>query len=121
MAWEGDSYIAKGLYSAIELSASLKADVLFVTDGHEAPPLPASGLPPFEGKPGEVKGLIAGAGGRTKSPIPKFDDEGREIGVYGPEDVPQDNRHGLPSAGAAGRRRLASAERPVRRQGRRWR
>jgi mxaL protein len=40
MAWEGDSYVAKGLYSAIELSASLNADVLFLTDGHEAPPLP---------------------------------------------------------------------------------
>jgi mxaL protein len=100
MAWEGDSYIAKGLYSAIELAASLKSDVIFITDGHEAPPLPASGLPPFEGKRGEVKGLIAGVGSDVKSPIPKFDDEGREVGVYGPQDVPQVNHFGLPPAGA---------------------
>jgi mxaL protein len=100
MAWEADSYIAKGLYSAIELGASLKSDVIFLTDGHEAPPLPVSGLPPFEGKRGEVAGLIVGVGGDIKSPIPKFDDEGRETGVYGPQDVPQHNRFGLPPAGA---------------------
>lgn len=101
MAWEGDSYIAKGLYSAIELGASLDANVLFLTDGQEAPPLPAAGVPPFDGKPGDVPGLIVGVGGKAKSPIPKFDDDGREIGVYGPQDVPHDNRHGLAPASAS--------------------
>jgi mxaL protein len=100
MAWEADSYIAKGLYSAIDLAASLKSDVIFLTDGQEAPPLPPSGLPAFDGKPGEVSGLIVGVGADAKSPIPKFDGEGREVGVYGPQDVPQDNRFGLPPAGA---------------------
>ncbi len=100
MAWEGDSYIAKGLYSAIELGPSLNADLLFLTDGHEAPPLPDSIIPPFEGKIGDVRGLIVGVGGPAKSPIPKFDDGGREIGVYGVQDVPHDNRHGLPREGS---------------------
>ncbi|ABD87473.1 vWA domain-containing protein [Rhodopseudomonas palustris] len=99
MAWEGDSYIAKGLYSAIDLGASLDADLLFFTDGHEAPPLSGGRVPEFEGKPGAIKGLIVGVGGDAKSPIPKFDDSGREIGAYGPHDVAQDNRHGLPPAG----------------------
>jgi mxaL protein len=94
MAWQGDSYIAKGLYSAIDIAASLKSDVIFLTDGQEAPPLPFTGTPPFEGKPGDVKGLIVGIGGTEKSPIPKFDDDGRQVGVYGPSDVPQDNRIG---------------------------
>uniref|UniRef100_Q07LW8 von Willebrand factor, type A n=1 Tax=Rhodopseudomonas palustris (strain BisA53) TaxID=316055 RepID=Q07LW8_RHOP5 len=100
MAWEGDSYIASGLNSAIELGDGLNADLLFFTDGHEAPPLPRSGGAAFEGKPGAVKGLIVGVGSLTKSPIPKFDDSGREIGFYGPNDVPQDNRHGLAPAAA---------------------
>ena len=65
MAWEGDSYVAKGLYSAIDIAKSLKSDLIFITDGHELPPLPFSGLPPFEGKPGDVGGLIVGVGSHT--------------------------------------------------------
>lgn len=96
MAWEGDSHVASGLYRSIDLARSVGASLLFITDGHEAPPLPSAGPPPFEGKPGEVAGLIAGAGGHALSPIPKFDGEGKEIGFYAAEDVPHDNRVGLP-------------------------
>ncbi len=96
MAWEGDSYIAKGLYSAIDIAASLKSDLIFMSDGHEAPPTPLSGVPEFDGKPGAVKGLIVGVGGTEKSPIPKYDDEGRQIGVYSGSDVPQENHIGAP-------------------------
>jgi mxaL protein len=103
MAWQGDSYIAKGLYSAIDIAASLKSDLIFLTDGQEAPPLPFTGTPPFEGKSNEIKGLIVGVGGTDKVPIPKFDDEGRQIGVYGPNDVPQDNRIGAAPPGAEAR------------------
>jgi mxaL protein len=99
MAWQGDSYISKGLYSGIDIAKSLKSNLIFLTDGQEAPPLPASGVPEFEGKKGAVEGLIVGVGGSDKTPIPKFDDEGREIGVYGPTDVPQENRFGLPPPG----------------------
>jgi mxaL protein len=101
MAWEGDSYIAKGLFSAIEIGASLHSNLLFLTDGHEAPPVRADIAPVFDGKPGEVKGVIVGVGGMVKSPIPKFDADGREIGAYRMQDVPQDNRHGLPPEGSA--------------------
>ena len=100
MAWEGDSRIAAGLFSAIEVARELKTNLVFFTDGQEAPPLPFSGLPPFEGLAGDVRGLVVGAGGYELSPIPKFDDNGREIGFYGVEDVPQDNRFGLPPPGS---------------------
>ena len=100
MAWEGDSYIASGLYSAIDLAGPLDADLLFFTDGQEAPPLPASGPPAFSGAPGKVRGLIVGVGGGTPAPIPKFDRDGREIGFYAMTDVPQENRHGLPPTGS---------------------
>jgi mxaL protein len=103
MAWQGDSYIYKGLYSAIGLASSIKSNLIFLTDGHEAPPLPESGLPPFEGKKGAVGGLIVGVGGSEKTPIPKYDDEGHQIGVYGPQDVLQANRFGLPPPGAESR------------------
>ncbi len=71
-----------------------------MTDGQEAPPLPWSGGPVFDAKPGEVKGLIVGVGGYALSPIPKYDNNGREIGFYGPDDVLQESRFGLPPPGA---------------------
>jgi mxaL protein len=100
MAWQADSYVAKGLYSAIDIASSIKSDLIFLTDGQEAPPLPYTGTPPFPGKVGDVKGLIVGVGGQQKSPIPKYDEDGRQIGVYGPSDVPQDNRIGQAPPGA---------------------
>jgi mxaL protein len=97
MAWEGDSMVAKGLYHGVALAEDLKADLVFVTDGHEAPPLPREApLPEFEGTLGKVRGLVVGAGGKDKVPMPKFDDDGNEIGAYGPMDVPQENHSGPP-------------------------
>ncbi|MGP1613924.1 MAG: VWA domain-containing protein, partial [Pollutimonas bauzanensis] len=55
MAGEGDSRIASGLFGALELADTLGANLVFVTDGQEAPPLPASGRPQFEGEPGKVR------------------------------------------------------------------
>jgi mxaL protein len=103
MAWEGDSYVSKGLYSAIDIARSLKADLIFITDGHELPPLPFSGVAPFEGKPGDVGGLIVGIGSHKRSPLLKYDDDGREIGTYGAQDIPQENRSGPPPPDAASR------------------
>lgn len=103
MAWEGDSYVSKGLYSAVDIARGLKADLIFITDGHELPPLPFSGLSPFEGKLGDVGGLIVGAGGRTSTPLLKYDDDGREIGTYGAQEVPQENRSGPPPPDATSR------------------
>jgi len=96
MAWEGDSHIASGLYQAIDMAAELHTDLLFATDGQEAPPLPATGAPEFRGDIGKVKGLILGTGAPGLSPIPKYDESGREIGFYKMEDVQQENRFGAP-------------------------
>lgn len=100
MAWEGDSRISAGLFRSIDMARELKSDLLFFTDGHEAPPLPANGGPVFEGRPGEVRGLIVGVGGHELSPIPKFDDRGREVGFVGVDEVPHESRFGLPPKGA---------------------
>ncbi len=70
--WEGDSHIAEGLYRAIALADDLHSDLVFMTDGQEAPPLPWSGGPTFDGRPGAVKGLVVGVGGYGLSPIPQI-------------------------------------------------
>ncbi|GJD55918.1 vWA domain-containing protein [Methylobacterium dankookense] len=103
MAWEADSRISAGLYRAVEMAGDLGTDLLFVTDGQEAPPLPRGQTPPFEGRPGAVRGLIVGVGGYALSPIPKFNDRGREIGFYAETEVQQENRFGPPPADAESR------------------
>jgi mxaL protein len=101
--WEGDSHIADGYYKAVALAADLHSDLVFMTDGQEAPPLPWSGGPSFDGKPGAVKGLVVGVGVYALSPIPKYDGNGREIGFYGQDDVLQESRFGIPPPDAINR------------------
>lgn len=82
-AWAADSFITHGLYGAIGQTAKLGGDVrlLFITDGHQAPPANPRYMPAFDGKPGAVKGVILGSGETALSPIPKLDDR-NEISEY---------------------------------------
>ncbi|MBS7544654.1 vWA domain-containing protein [Ancylobacter oerskovii] len=103
MAWDGDSYVARGVHSALAIAENLNADLVFLTDGQEAPPLAGGALPPFEGEPGKVAGLLVGVGATEPSPIPKYNEDGREIGFYAEQDVPQENREGPPPQDAPSR------------------
>jgi mxaL protein len=91
MAWIGNSEVAKGLISGIGIAGQLpdKPSLVFVTDGHEAPPLNPRHRPRFDGKPGEVPGLVLGVGGLLPMPIPKTDPTGRPLGFWGADDVMQ--------------------------------
>ncbi len=91
MAWSGNSEIAKGVHSGIGIARLLpgKPSLVFVTDGHEAPPLNPRYRPSFDDKPGEVAGLIVGVGDSRASPIPKTDPEGRPLGFWRAGDVMQ--------------------------------
>ncbi len=126
MAWEGDSYITKGLESGLEIAKSLGVSLVFLTDGHEAPPLPAAqaeighmmmqgeaqvraqsftsqGATTADRDAQRNSGVVVGVGGANLSPIPKFDETGNQIGFFGPDEVDQENRSGPPPADAAGR------------------
>jgi len=92
MAWEGDSRISRGLFDAIKMARELDVNLVFLTDGHEAPPLPVSGRPSFDGTVGETGGLVVGVGGKIPAPIPKFDEDGYETGVWSEHEVDQVNR-----------------------------
>jgi mxaL protein len=91
MAWIGNSEVAKGLYSGIGIAKQLPGtpSLVFITDGQEAPPLSPRHRPPFDGKRGEVKGLIVGVGDLKPSRIPKTDPLGRPLGYWGPDEVLQ--------------------------------
>lgn len=97
-AWMGNSEIAKGYYGAWELVAerSDQPALVFITDGHEAPPVNPRYRPAFPGRPGELRALLTGVGGDLPLPIPRRDPEGRDRGVWGPDDVLQVDPYSLP-------------------------
>lgn len=109
MAWSGNSEIAKGLHSAFGIAKALpgKPSLVFVTDGHEAPPLNPRFRPRFDDdKPGEVPGLLLGAGALKPSPIPKLDPRGRPLGTWGPDEVMQTDPRSQGRGGSVGGERM---------------
>ncbi|MDF9391474.1 MULTISPECIES: vWA domain-containing protein [Methylococcus] len=95
MAWAADSLIAAGLRNTLERLGRGNANVIFITDGHEAPPLNPRYRPDFSDIRGKVRGLIVGVGGLGLSPIPKYDASGRRSGFYTEDEVPQRSSFGL--------------------------
>ena len=91
MAWAGNSEIAKGLHSGLGVAQALagQPSLVFVTDGHESPPLNPRHRPAFDDKPGEASGLIVGVGALTPSPIPKSDPQGHPLGFWRADEVMQ--------------------------------
>ncbi|QZO02455.1 VWA domain-containing protein [Chenggangzhangella methanolivorans] len=102
MAWEGDSRISDGLQRAIDMTKPIGADLIFLTDGHEAPPPRTDMEQRFEIEKDKVRGLLVGVGGTQPVPIPKYDDFGRESGFFSMSDVPQASRLGPPPEYAEG-------------------
>jgi len=88
MGWDSESHIAAGLVASMVTARDLNADLVFMTDGQEMPPLAWSAPPAFSAVRGGAGGLIIGVGGHDFVPIPKFDKFGREIGVWKPGEVP---------------------------------
>jgi len=95
MAWAADSRIAGGLLSALQLLQGKNTKLVFVSDGQEAPPINPRYRSDFSQIKGKVAGLILGSGGLQAVPIPKFDETGRRIGHYGPDDVPHRSSFGI--------------------------
>ena len=113
MAWAELSEVAKGLFSGIEVVNALEGmvgsgssgetNLVFLTDGHEAPPVHPTLGPKFRGEPGRVTGLVAGIGGIEPLPIPRLDPEGQVVGYWAQDEVMQVDRHsaGRPSTQGA--------------------
>jgi len=94
MRWRDASEVTKGVFWAIRGAKELGdgANVMFMTDGQEAPPLRPNARPSFDDiKPGQIHGWLIGVGGYTARPIPRTDREGNVLGYWRPEDVIQRN------------------------------
>lgn len=95
MAWAADSRIADSLHDAMEQFRGYDASLVFISDGQEAPPVNPRYRKPFDDVQGKLRGLILGTGGLQPAPIPKFGEDGRRIGYYGEDEVPQRSTFGL--------------------------
>ena len=93
MRWANASEVGKGVYWSVRtaLEEGSKPDVLFISDGHEAPPLnPTEPFSmPDDVQPGQIHGFIVGAGGTTPQRIPRTDADGHHIGYWSANDVIQ--------------------------------
>lgn len=91
MAFERSSEIQEGLLWTMLNVRDLKPlpSVIFMTDGHEAPPLPPERVRAYDGPLGEVRGWVIGVGGLEPQPIPKTDPDGRRIGTWRATEVLQ--------------------------------
>jgi mxaL protein len=94
MRWRDSSEITKGIFWSIRAAKELgdRPNVMFMTDGQEAPPLRPGARPTFEDvKRGEIDGWLIGVGGYSARPIPRTDRQGNVLGYWRAEDVIQRN------------------------------
>lgn len=93
MRWANASEVGKGVYwsARTALAEGSKPDVIFISDGQEAPPhIPGEAVSmPDDVKPGQIRGWIIGAGGDTPQRIPRSDAEGHRVGYWTATDVVQ--------------------------------
>ncbi len=115
MRWENASEITKGVYWSMRAAKQLGSNpnVIFVSDGQEAPPLdPTNILPMFDDlKAGQVHGWLIGAGGYSLRPIPKTDDEGNREGFWRADEVTQPGDI-IPGSKTRGAEHLSSLREP---------
>jgi len=93
MAWALSSEVSKAVFGAIDQAKLMdpSPDVVFITDGHEAPPLHAELFPKYTKKLEKVTGVFVGVGGEELLPIPKHDFDGTRNGFWQENDVMHDD------------------------------
>ena len=96
MAWAADSFIAHGLYSALEQSQQMGGmQVMFFTDGQQAPPANPAYMPHYAGKASENHGYLLGTGQTAASRIPKLDEHDAVAGYWEQEEVQRFGNFGM--------------------------
>lgn len=95
MAWAADSSFSKGLSNIITDLQDKGSDIIFLTDGQEAPPINPRYKTDFSDLKGKLKGMLVGVGGLQNTPIPKYDNRGKQQGFYKEDDVPHRSTFGM--------------------------
>lgn len=104
MRWSNASEITKGVYWSVLAAQETapQADIVFISDGQEAPPLDPAYPPRVldDLQNDSIGGWLIGAGAYAPSPIPRIDEEGRRQGYWRADEVVQPGSYGDGSAPA---------------------
>jgi len=89
IAWALSSEISKAVFGAIDQAKLMdpSPDLVFITDGHEAPPLHETLFPKYKKKLDGVSGVFVGVGGDNLLPIPKHKFDGTADGFWKQNEV----------------------------------
>ncbi|NQY26573.1 MAG: VWA domain-containing protein [Piscirickettsiaceae bacterium] len=89
MAWALSSEVSKAVFGAIDQAKLMDPmpNIVFITDGHEAPPLHKELYPKYKKKLGDISGVFVGVGGDKLLPIPKHKFDGTADGFWQQNEV----------------------------------
>lgn len=93
MAWDGDSRIEAGLINALHEAAKRNLDLVFITDGDEAPHVEMPRLSDLLSLRGRTKGWLLGVGSPEPHPVPRLDAENRIVGYWTAMDAAREGFH----------------------------
>jgi mxaL protein len=93
MAWDGDSRIETGLINALHEAGRRNLDLVFITDGDEAPHVETPRLSDLLSLRGRTKGWLLGVGSPEPHPVPRLDAENRVIGYWTAMDAAREGFH----------------------------
>ena len=93
MAWDGDSRIELGVVNAFREAEKRHLDLVFVTDGDEAPHTDVPRLSDLLSMRGPVRGWLAGVGSTEPHPVPRFDADDRIVGYWTAIDAARQGFH----------------------------
>jgi mxaL protein len=82
MAWDGDSRVEAAVLAALHEAGQRGLDLVFLSDGDEAPHAFVPHMADLLAVQGKVKGMLVGVGGSQPQPIPRLDADNRIVGYW---------------------------------------
>jgi mxaL protein len=82
MAWDGDSRVEAAVVAGLHEAGERGLDLVFVSDGDEAPHVTVPHFGELLARQGKVKGWLVGVGGSQPMPVPKLDADNRVVGYW---------------------------------------
>jgi mxaL protein len=82
MAWDGDSRVEAGVVNALHEAGNRGLDLVFLSDGDEAPHVAVPHMSELLALQGKVKGWLTGIGSSQSSPVPHLDADNKITGYW---------------------------------------
>jgi mxaL protein len=87
MAWDGDSRVEAAVVAALHEAGQRGLDLVFISDGDEAPHVTVPHLGDLLAVQGKVRGMLVGVGGPQPRPVPRLDADNRIVGYWNAVDA----------------------------------